>query len=115
LFLKKEKIVSRIIFSLWVCLLIVVNAFAINNGDTVYVNYDLQGGINNPNNANFYVFDRSNHIKYALLPPTKEGFEFLGWYNTRQTLNFIDNSKRDYLFSYESPTQGNQLRVHARW
>lgn len=106
---------SRIIFSLWVCLLIVVNAFAINNGDTVYVNYDLQGGINNPNNANFYVFDRSNKIKYPLLPPTKEGFEFLGWYNTRQTLNFIDNSKRDYLFSYESPTQGNQLRVHARW
>ena len=34
-------------------LFFVATVFAIENGDTVYIDYDLQGGVNNPNNITY--------------------------------------------------------------
>ena len=107
---------SKIIYGL-LCLLLVGNAFAIEDGDTVYVDYDLQGGVNNPKNIDFYVYQGRNSDKYALLPPKKEGYEFLGWYKTQSSSVLADNIKRDYVYQYEKPAQTfeNKIRFHARW
>ncbi len=105
------------IFYCFLCLLMVGNAFAIEEGDTVYVDYDLQGGVNNPKNIDSYVYSQVSSVKYALLPPTKEGYEFLGWYKTLSSSVLTDNYKRDCIYPYEKPTQtfSNKIRFHARW
>jgi len=104
----------KIIYSFLVCFFIAAPVFAIKNGDTVYVDYDLQGGVNNPNNISFFIHEDYSSVKYFLWPPTREGFEFLGWYTTRDSL-LDDNSKRDGFYPYEGPNQGNKLKIHARW
>ena len=105
---------SKFIYSLLAAIFIAAPVAAIENGDTVYVDYDLQGGVNNPENISFFIHDELSSVKYALLPPTKEGFEFLGWYTTKSTL-LADNNKRDCFYPYEKPNQGNKLKIHARW
>ena len=47
---------SKVIFSLFASLFIAAPVAAIENGDTVYVDYDLQGGVNNPDNIAFYIY-----------------------------------------------------------
>ena len=105
---------SKVIFSLFASLFIAAPVAAIENGDTVYVDYDLQGGVNNPDNIAFYIYDASNREQYPLLPPTKEGAEFLGWYTTDKT-PLTSHYKRDSFYPYEKPNQGNKLKIHARW
>lgn len=104
----------KIIYSFLVCFFIAAPVFAIENGDTVYVDYDLQGGVNNPNNITFFVYDSRGDDKYPLLPPTKEGSEFLGWYTTIST-PVASNYNREKISSYDKPSSGNKLKIHARW
>ena len=105
---------SKVIFSLFASLFIAAPVAAIENGDTVYVDYDLQGGVNNPDNIAFFIYDASNREQYPLLPPTKEGADFLGWYTTTST-PLANNYKKDSFYPYEKPNQGNKLKIHARW
>ena len=91
--------------------------FAIENGDTVYIDYDLQGGVNNPNNITYFIYDYNTSTKYGLLPPTRKGYEFLGWYWTNNDNRLDINYKLSSLSSIDKPnhTPGNILQIHARW
>ena len=90
-------------------------AFAINQGDTVYIDYDLQGGVNHPNNRSFIIYDQTSSVAYDLLPPTKEGAEFLGWYTTNTTA-LADNIKKKALYPFDKPNNASgKLALHARW
>ena len=91
--------------------------FAIENGDTVYIDYDLQGGVNNPNNITYFIYDYNTSTKYGLLPPTRKGYEFLGWYWTNNDNRLDINYKLSSLSSIDKPnhTPGNVLQIHARW
>ena len=105
----------NILFCLVASLFIAVPSFAINQGDTVYIDYDLQGGVNNPDNVSFIIYDRLSSVSYALLPPTKDGAEFLGWYATRTT-PLADNLQRNSLYPFDQPNNANgKLKLHARW
>ena len=108
---------QRIIYSLLVCFFIAAQAFAIENGDTVYIDYDLQGGVNNPDNPAYLVYDRSGSETIYLLPPTKEGAEFIGWFETRNASAVADNFFRSAVYPYSKPNQasGNKFKLHARW
>ena len=108
---------QRIIYSLLVCFFIAAQAFAIENGDTVYIDYDLQGGVNNPDNPAYFVYDRSGSETIYLLPPTKEGAEFIGWFETRNASAVADNFFRSAVYPYSKPNQasGNKFKLHARW
>ena len=66
---------SRLVFCFLMSCFFVSNAFAI--ADTIYIDYDLQGGVNNPDNVSSYAYDG---VSVKFFPPTKEGAEFLGWY-----------------------------------
>lgn len=44
---------------------------------TYYINYDLQGGMNHPENPTTYTVEDT----ITLHNPTKEGHQFIGWYN----------------------------------
>ncbi len=58
-------------------LFITAAAFALNRGDTIRIVYDLQGGVNNPNNVSTYTNDDNDLGRIYLRPPTREGYEFL--------------------------------------
>lgn len=107
----------KIIYSFLVCFFIAAPVFAIENGDTVYVDYDLQGGVNNPNNITYFIYDYNTSTKYGLLPPTRKGYEFLGWYWTNNDNRLDINYKLSSLSSIDKPnhTPGNVLQIHARW
>jgi uncharacterized repeat protein (TIGR02543 family) len=105
---------SKFIYTLLLSFFIAAPVFALKEGDTVYVDYDLQGGVNNPDNISFFIHSDLSSVRYGLLPPTKEGAEFLGWYTTDKT-PLTSNYKRDSFYPYEEPNQGNKLKIHARW
>lgn len=107
----------KIIYSFLVCFFIVAPVAAIENGDTVYIDYDLQGGVNNPNNITYFIYDYNTSTKYGLLPPTRKGYEFLGWYWTNNDNRLDINYKLSSLSSIDKPnhTPGNVLQIHARW
>ena len=106
---------KNVLYCLLVCVFIVAPAFAINQGDTVYIDYDLQGGVNNPDNRSFIIYDQTSSVSYTLLPPTKEGAEFLGWYTTRTT-PLAENVKKNALFPFDTPNNASgKLKLHARW
>ena len=104
---------SKIFYCL-LCLLIVGNAFAAV-GDTIYIDYDLQGGKNNPENVSFYLYSNSSdYPSIDFFPPTKDGADFLGWY--------FDSSPYDNnAITYTDPaisishTQKGRLSLYARW
>ena len=51
------------------------------------INYDLNGGVNNPNNPDYYTTDDGN---IHLQDPTKEGYEFVGWKYNDEIIDTID-------------------------
>ena len=53
------------------------------------INYDLDGGDNNPNNPTYYNTYMSN---ITLLEPTKEGYRFDGWEYNGEIVDAIDTS-----------------------
>ena len=92
---------SKVIFSLFASLFIAAPVAAIENGDTVYVDYDLQGGVNNPDNIAFYIYDASNREQNPLLPPTKlprKGPIF--WAGTRRHPLLLPTITRRILFTH---------------
>ena len=91
------------------CLFCTASAFAMNDGDTIRIVYDLQGGINNLNNVSSYIFDDSDLGRIYLMPPTKEGYEFLGWYNDNEKVNYV----RPCDGTYDAPN--GTFTVYARW
>ena len=63
---------SKFIYTLLLSFFIAAPVFALKEGDTVYVDYDLQGGVNNPDNISFFIHSDLSSVRYGLLPPTKE-------------------------------------------
>ena len=105
----------NVLYCLIASLFVTANAFAINQGDTVYIDYDLQGGVNNPENRSFIIYDKTSSVAYDLFAPTKDGAEFLGWYTTKTTA-LADNIKKKALFPFDQPNNANgKLKLHARW
>ena len=75
---------SKVVFSLLASLFIAAPVAAIENGDTVYVDYDLQGGVNNPDNIAFSIYTMhptGNNIPFCRLPRKVPNF----WAGTRRT------------------------------
>ena len=53
------------------------------------INYNLNGGVNNPNNpSNYTTDDGAVHLQ----DPTKEGYEFIGWEHNGEIIDAIDVS-----------------------
>ena len=75
------------------------------DGEEVYnITYDLDGGINSPDNPSTYVYGD----RIELCDPTKEGYIFEGWY-------IFDESgevKRIYRID---PLMHRDLTIYARW
>ena len=90
-------------------LFITAAAFALNRGDTIHIVYDLQGGVNNPNNVSTYTNDDNDLGRIYLRPPTREGYEFLGWYDSYNKVDFV----RPCDGTYDAP-QGT-FTVTAHW
>ena len=105
-------------FYAFICLLIAGNAFAVVAvRDTIYIDYDLQGGTNNPENLSSYLYkysDRSDAPSINFFPPTKDGAEFLGWYFNSSP---YDNNAITYADAVISVTrtQNGRLSLYARW
>ena len=91
------------------CLICAISAFALNRGDTIHIVYDLQGGVNNPNNVSAYTYDDNDLGRIYLRPPTREGYEFLGWYDKFDKVDFV----RPCDGTYDAP-QGT-FTVTAHW
>lgn len=105
----------NVLYCLIASLFVTANAFAINQGDTVYIDYDLQGGVNNPENRSFIIYDKTSSVVYDLFAPTKDGAEFLGWYTTKTT-PLADNFKKKALYPFDTPNNASgKLKLHARW
>ena len=51
------------------------------------INYNLNGGVNNPNNPNYYTTDDGN---IHLQDPTKKGYEFVAWKYNDEIIDVID-------------------------
>ena len=104
----------HVLYCLLASFFIAAPAFAINQGDTVYIDYDLQGGVNNPDNRSFIIYDKTSSVAYDLFAPTKDGAEFLGWYTTRTT-PLAENVKKNALFPFDTPNNASgKLKLHAR-
>ena len=105
----------NVLYCLIASLFVTANAFAINQGDTVYIDYDLQGGVNNPDNRSFIIYDKTSSVAYDLFAPTKDGAEFLGWFTTNST-PLAENVKKNALFPFDTPNNASgKLKLHARW
>ena len=91
------------------CLFCAISAFALNRGDTIRIVYDLQGGVNNSNNVSAYTYDDNDLGRIYLRPPTREGYEFLGWYDKFDKVDFV----RPCDGTYDAP-QGT-FTVTAHW
>jgi len=70
-----------------------------DDGKTIIINYELNGGTNNPNNPTYYAGDST----ITLLDPSREGYTFEGWYDS--------NGNRVYALSID---QGD-YNIEARW
>lgn len=66
------------------------------------ITYHLNGGTNSKKNPSTYICG----TKTTLSEPTKEGYEFKGWYSTSSFNNKI---------TYISETQASDLHLYARW
>ena len=55
--------------------------------DYFTIDYNLNGGVNNPNNPNYYTTDDGN---IHLQDPTKEGYEFVAWKYNDEIIDTID-------------------------
>jgi uncharacterized repeat protein (TIGR02543 family) len=95
-------------------LLIVGNAFAVV-GDTIYIDYDLQGGKNNPENLSSYLYStRSDYPSIDFFPPTKDGADFLGWFFDSSPYDNKAITYTDPVISLTRPQKG-RLSLYARW
>lgn len=95
-------------------LLIVGNAFAVV-GDTIYIDYDLQGGKNNPENLSSYLYStRSDYPSIKFFPPTKDGADFLGWFFDSSPYDNKAITYTDPVISLTRPQKG-RLSLYARW
>jgi len=95
-------------------LLIVGNAFAVV-GDTIYIDYDLQGGKNNPENLSSYLYStRSDYPSIKFFPPTKDGADFLGWFFDSSPYDHKAITYTDPVISLTRPQKG-RLSLYARW
>ena len=95
-------------------LLIVGNAFAVV-GDTIYIDYDLQGGKNNPENLSSYLYStRSDYPSIDFFPPTKDGADFLGWFFDSSPYDNKAITYTDPVISLSRPQKG-RLSLYARW
>ena len=106
---------SKIFYCLF-CLFIVGNAFAGIKGDTIYINYDLQGGTNNPENVPFYIFSTGTPSAPSVrfFPPTKDDAEFLGWYLSSSPYENNEIKGTDIVISVNRTYKG-KLSLYARW
>lgn len=105
-------------YAIWGSLLIASNAFAIKQGDVVRIDYDLQGGTNNLDNITSYPYDDDDLGRINLLPPTKDGYDFLGWYMKSDSTLLYSNDIVGYLRPCDAPydiTSENTVSVYARW
>ena len=70
------------------------------------VTYNLDGGINHPDNpTEFTVLDGNITLK----APTREGYDFAGWQG-----GFYNDTHYDYVFMIE-PEQANSYKLKATW
>ena len=72
-----------------------------NVGEIFTIKYNLQGGVNGEGNPTNY--EKGDLLTFSA--PTKEGFEFAGWYK---------DGKFKKPFAYTETTKGN-LTIYAKW
>lgn len=106
----------RFIFCFLACLFFVGNAFAGLKGDTIYIDYNLQGGTNNPENVPFYIFSTGTPStpSVSFYPPTKDDAEFLGWYLSLSPYENQEIKGTDLVISVNRTYKG-KLTLYARW
>ena len=106
----------RFIFCFLACLIFVGNAFAGLKGDTIYIDYNLQGGTNNPENVPFYIFSTGTPStpSVSFYPPTKDDAEFLGWYLSLSPYENQEIKGTDLVISVNRTYKG-KLTLYARW
>lgn len=106
-----SKAICPLIFSLFLA----GNAFAQSSGKITHVDYDLQGGTNHPANISSYECIGMDGGWLELQPPTKEGYEFMGWYLNSE--KFGGNYKMDGISLCNSYylSEDNRISVYARW
>ncbi len=98
----------KIIFAMIICLPVLLIFTACDNQDTteeteVYsIQYDLNGGINNPNN----VFSYTCEDEIVLYSPSRNGYTFCGWY--------IDSIFAVSINSISKGAKGN-IKLYAKW
>ena len=108
-------------YSILAFVLLSTSAFAaekLNQWDIVTIDYDLQGGINNPDNLSSFKYDDDNLGRIYLLPPTREGFEFMGWYEKSGSSLLDNNYSLSYIRPCDAPhhlTSEKTISVYARW
>lgn len=68
------------------------------------ITYELDGGINSPNNPSEYV----NNMNFVLESPTKDGYDFQGWYTDSSFKNRI-------IWISGSTTTGSGMTLYAKW
>ena len=109
---------NKVIYCLLALFWIAGNAYALEEGNVVKIEYDLQGGTNSPDNPTSLVYDKEDMDWLYLQPPTKEGADFLGWYLKKDSLYLYQNDKVDHLVpayaSYDT-SSSNTITVSARW
>lgn len=106
-----SKVICPLIFSLFLA----GNAFTQTSGKITHVDYDLQGGTNHPANISSYECIGLDGGWLELQPPTKEGYEFMGWYLDSD--KFGGNYKMDGISLCNSYylSEDNRISVYARW
>ena len=106
----------RFVFCFLACLFFVGNAFAGLKGDTIYIDYNLQGGTNNPENVPFYIFSTGTPStpSVSFYPPTKDDAEFLGWYLSLSPYENQEIKGTDLVISVNRTYKG-KLTLYARW
>lgn len=83
-------------------------ALTVKKFDDYRIVYDLQGGTNSLNNPSSYTTQDSRLIYLAA--PTRDGFDFLGWYQVSETGKF-SNEEVDVINTSEK----KDYFVYAKW